>query len=291
MLHNASMPHSSSDMGSPTKSATARPFLKWVGGKSSLLPLLLERVPDRIDEYYEPFLGGGSLFFALASRGRLRHAHLSDVNKDLVVTYNAVRDDVDAVIQALRTHAELSCEEHYYEARDLFNSGALDPIGTAATMIYLNRVGFNGVWRVNSSGELNVPWGRRDDFCPDEDGLRASSKALAQADISHRQFDSTPVGADGFYYFDPPYDATYEKYTKGGFGRDCHERLADYTEKLDVVGAKWLLSNSGTDFVRSLWAGRKIEDVEVCRRVGGSGASRGKAKEILVSSEWLGVSS
>lgn len=267
----------------PTEAVQARPFVKWVGGKRSIIGPLLARLPERIDAYYEPFLGGGAVFFALANEHRVRFAHLSDTNERLVVAYNAVRDDVEAVIALLCRHARLSSQEHYYRVRDSLNSGRLDKAETAAALIYLNKTCFNGLWRVNGAGAFNVPWGHcKRPFAPDEAGLRAASATLAHATISHREFDATPVDPDGFYYFDPPYDGTFADYDEGGFGLEAHGRLANWTEKLDAAGAGWLLSNGDTPFVRRLYKGRAIEVVESRRTVSRSAAGRGTVGELLV---------
>ncbi len=261
----------------------ARPFVKWVGGKRSIIEPLLARLPARMDAYYEPFLGGGAVFFALANEHRVRSAHLSDANERLVTTYKAVRDDVEAVIALLRRHARLTSKGHFYRVRERLNSGRLDEAQTAAAFIYLNKVCFNGVWRVNRDGAFNVPWGHhKRPYVPDEDGLRAASAALARASISHHEFDATLIDPDGFYYFDPPYDGAYAGYSRHGFGPEAHGRLADFTEKLDAAGAHWLLSNADTLFVRQLYKGRTIEVVESRRTVSRSAAGRGTVGELLV---------
>jgi DNA adenine methylase len=247
------------------------------------VPSVLRRLPKHIDAYYEPFLGGGSVFFALVNERRVRFAHLSDANERLVKTYQAVRDDVGKVIELLHEHARLSCREHYYSTRERLNSWTTDAATTAADFIYLNKTCFNGVWRVNKAGDFNVPWAHHErPFVVDEDGLRAASAALVRATVTWRPFDATPVDPDGVYYLDPPYDGTYAGYTGDVFTDDDQRELADYTEKLDVAGAAWLLSNADTPFVRQLYAGRRIQVVRSVRTVSRSAASRGQARELLV---------
>jgi len=261
----------------------AYPFLKWVGSKRSLLPVLLARSPKHMDAYYEPFLGGGNVFFALASARRVHFAHLSDNNERLVIAYQAVRDNVEAVIGLLREHARRSSPEHYYATRERFNYWVGDKETTAADLIYLNKTSFNGVWRVNKDGAYNVPWGQRPQpYAPDEDGLRAASAALERATVTWRPFDATPVDGNGFYYLDPPYDGAYSAYTGDGFGPEEHQLLADWTEKLDVAGAGWLLSNADTPFVRRLYRGRRLEVVRSLRTVSRDAAGRGTVDELLV---------
>jgi len=263
---------------------TALPFVKWVGSKRSIVDVVLSRMPDSVEEYYEPFVGGGAVFFALVSEGRVRHAHLSDTNQRLITTYTAVRDDPQGVIKLLRQHSRKSEEAYFYKLRDAFNGGGLDGTSTAAAFIYLNKTCYNGLWRVNKDGDFNVPWGHhKSRYIPDEDGIMAASRALAGAEISCRPFDATPIEPDGFYYLDPPYDETYADYHHEGFGHLKQELLADFTAKLDVAEAGWLLSNSDTPFIRSLYAGCNISVVESKRTVGCTPASRGRVNELLIS--------
>lgn len=266
----------------------AKPFVKWVGGKRSIMGPLLARFPERVGAYYEPFVGGGSVFFALANEDRLHVACLSDANQRLATTYDAVKNDAEGVIALLHRHAQLSSSAHYYQTREELNAGALDDVETAAAFIYLNRRCFNGLWRVNASGGFNASWGYyKKPYVPDEEGLRAASAALACADISCRPFDAAPIDPDGFYYFDPPYDGTYTDYTGDRFGPDEHERLAAYTERLDEAGAGWLLSNADTPFVRHLYRGRAVQIVESTRTVNCSGAGRGKTGELIIGPRHL----
>lgn len=259
------------------------PFVKWPGGKRLLLPEILGRVPASYGAYYEPFVGGGAVFFALDPTGNGHRAYLSDVNRRLATTYRAVRDHPDKVIAALLRHATRPGKPHYLKVRDRFNSGRLDPVGIAAAFIYLNKNCFNGVYRENSSGKFNVPWRESPSrWVPDIEGILAASGALQGAQVTDSGFDAVPVDPDGFYYFDPPYDGTFSSYSRGGFDADAHRRLADLCCRLDQVGARWLLSNSDTPFVRDLYRDFELDVVLAKRSVNRSATGRGKVAEVLV---------
>lgn len=240
-------------------------------------------MPGFMEEYYEPFVGGGSVFFALASSGRLRRAHLSDSNCMLVRTYRAVRDDPQSVTELLWWHAQRSSQGHYNQVRNWLNEGRLSQAGAAAAFIYLNKTCFNGLWRVNKDGAFNAAWGHhKSSYVPDEAGIMAASEALALAEISCRPFWAVPVAKEGFYYLDPPYDGAYCGYASHGFGRADHERLAGFTEELAAAEAAWLLSNADTPFIRQLYRNRRIEVVESLRAVSRCSASRGWSAELLI---------
>ncbi len=265
------------------------PFLKWAGGKGQLLEAILSRLPNPVKgTYVEPFLGGAAVFFELARLGRIERARLSDGNPELVDTYRAVRDDVEGVIRALAAHK--NDETYYYEVREIDRS-TLSLAERAARTIFLNRVGYNGLYRVNSKGGFNVPFGRYENpkIC-DEEGLRAASRALALATIEVQDFDAAckDVAIGDVVYLDPPYvplskTASFTSYARDKFGPDEHERLAVTFARLVDVGAFVLLSNSDTDVTRALYAGFKITSVDATRNINSKGDRRGAVKEILVS--------
>ncbi len=283
-------------MKKPTLSPThpifdpvAKPFLKWVGGKTVLLPEILPRLPKKIGTYYEPFLGGGAVFFALAAEKRFVRAILSDSNAELMNTYGAVAWEVEAVIKRLEEHVYE--KSHYYAVR----ASAPRSLPTrAARFIYLNRTCFNGLYRVNKSGQFNVPFGRYTNptIC-DEENLRAVSEALRVLgfiNLVADNFETAVLGAKAgdAVYFDPPYvpasdTANFTAYTKSGFGPEEQTRLRDVAKDLVYRGAHVLLSNSDTPFVRKLYKGFKIETVEAPRRVNSKGGKRGNVGELLIS--------
>ena len=263
----------------------ARPFLKWAGGKTALLPEILPRLPKKIKTYYEPFVGGGAVFFALAAEGRFERAVLGDANQELVETYFSIKEDLDQVILRLKAHAGKHSEEYFYKVR------AQRGVYIAARMIYLNKTCFNGLYRVNKKGGFNVPFGRYSNptIC-DEVNLRAVSSALAGVEVVAIDFEAAVQDAHrgDTVYFDCPYvpasdTASFTAYTKGGFGPEEQERLRDVAKRLDARGVHVLLSNSDTPFVRKLYKGFKIEEVQAPRRVNSKGSKRGNVGELLIS--------
>jgi len=269
----------------------ARPFLRWAGGKTKLLPELLSRVPATFKTYYEPFLGGGALFFALQPK----KAVLSDANPDLVRTYLAVRDDVEKVVYLLQEHARLHEKhgiDHYIAVRAVC-SYSMEDFSCAARMIYLNKTCFNGLWRVNKSGQFNVPMGKFKNpptIC-DEENLHACSRALSDVEICCSDFKASCEGIEreDFAYLDPPYVplskmSDFTSYTKEGFGSKDQETLAETVRKLDAQGAHFLLSNAGSPKVKELYTGFKIDEVFMRRNINSKANSRGHVVEYLVSS-------
>jgi DNA adenine methylase len=273
--------------------APPAPFLKWAGGKRQLLPRILAFTPRHIDTYVEPFLGGGAVFFALAAEKRFGRAILGDANGDLIACYTAVRDDVEAVIEVLRGHRNDA--QAYYDVR-AEDPAKLAPPSRAARVIYLNRCGFNGLYRVNASGRFNVPFGRyaRPHIC-DPERLRAASVALRGVEIVEADFDVVlarhPLGPRDFVYFDPPYvpmsrTASFTAYT-GEFGAADQERLARALASLATQRVPALLSNSDCSVTRALYA--KYGDlvprkVRARRSINSVAGRRGPVDEILVRS-------
>ena len=274
----------------------ARPFLRWAGGKQRMVPELLARVPKGFRRYHEPFLGGGALFFVLKPKKAL----LSDINPDLVYTYRAVKDNVERVILLLRKLvAEREKQDHlahYLKVRKQERS-RLTECAIAARMIYLNKTCFNGLWRVNKKGEFNVPMGRSKSppaIC-DEENLRACSAALQGAEIICTSFQSVlyrNMGRGDFAYFDPPYipvnaegaTPSFTAYAKEGFGPDDQKRLVEVMKILRYeLHARVLLSNAGSEKVRELYAGFKIEEVGMRRNINSNGAGRDEICEYLIS--------
>ncbi|HZX93037.1 MAG TPA: DNA adenine methylase [Myxococcales bacterium] len=267
----------------PEERVRATPFLKWVGGKTSLLPELLKHVPGRTRRYHEPFVGGGALFFAVAPR----RASLSDGNGELIHCYLQIRDDVFSVLDALARHV--------YEKAHFANVRALDPLGLspaarAARFIYLNKTCFNGLWRVNRAGRFNVPIGRyKNPRFHDPSTLITASHALKGVQLDCLPFeDALSRTAPGdFVYLDPPYDpvsptASFASYTAGGFGWEDQKRLARCCFTLNRRGVRFLLSNSATARVRELYRGFEQRTVRAPRFINSKADSRGRVDELLV---------
>ncbi|MBM4363608.1 MAG: DNA adenine methylase [Deltaproteobacteria bacterium] len=269
--------------------APLRPVLKWAGGKTSSLPEILAALPGKIDTYYEPFVGGGAVFFALASEGRFERAVLGDGNSELVDLYRALKKDVGAVIALLRRYRYDS--DQYYEVRAQ-RPEDLDLPERAARTIYLNKTGFNGLYRVNAQGLFNVPFGRHANptICDEPllrtvaSALRSARAKLEVADFARTVRDAKPGDA---VYLDPPYapvsaTANFTAYRGGGFGEEEQERLAKLLGELSRRKVHAVLSNSDTELTRRLYTGWDIREVEVARRINSRGTGRGAVTELLV---------
>lgn len=261
----------------------ARPFVKWVGGKRQLLEEIRRNLPAKFGAFHEPFIGGGALFFAQ----RPRRAVLGDMNERLVRTYRGVRDEVDAVVKLLRS---------YPHDRDFFlelRASAIDERSdaeVAAWFIYLNRTGFNGLYRVNRKNRFNVPFG--DNANPticDEENLRACSKALQKAEVHCEDFAAVLRRAkrSDVVYFDPPYvplsaTSQFTAYTAGGFGMDAQVRLRDVALELKRRGVHVLLSNSDSPVVHELYADFERTTVLATRAINSVATGRGRITELLI---------
>lgn len=264
-----------------------KPFVKWAGGKGSLIAELIKRLPNNYDNYFEPFLGGGALFFAL----RPQSGVLLDINPDLINTYKVVRDHVDALISDLKKH--YYDKEYFLKVRDLDRSQdflKLNNIEKASRFIFLNRTCFNGLYRVNSKGQFNVPFGRyKDPVIVNESNLRLCSKALKQINILQDSFENiiSRVNKNDFVYFDPPYapvskTANFTSYTLEGFDLSKQELLAGFCAQLDKKGVKFMLSNSSTNEIHNLYKSFTIERVHAPRAINSKATKRGAVEEIIV---------
>lgn len=295
-----------------------RPILKWAGGKRQLLPELRPFYPRSFKRYFEPFLGSGAVFLDLHNAGLLdgRLVFLSDINADIIGCYRAVRDAVDAVVDELREQERgyrAAGGAHYYKVRDRhFNPqraaihASADPAGgytpaLAAMLIFLNRTGFNGLFRLNARGAFNVPHGRHGNprIC-DEENLRAWSALLARPGVTlevcpfERMLERG--GAGDFIYLDPPYaplsgTAHFTSYTAGGFDAVAQARLQRTVIQLTARRASILLSNSAAPQIRALYAldrralkaGLKASTVAARRAINSSASKRGPVREYLVT--------
>jgi len=264
------------------------PVIKWVGGKTKLLPELVARMPVRFGRYFEPFIGGGALFFHVAPN----RATLGDSNPDLINLYSCLARDATALVPRLEEHKAKHCQMHYLAVRALWNdpSWRWAPVGRAAAFIYLNKTCFNGLWRVNQSGQFNVPIGDYKDppICVPA-ALQAAGLALAQAKLLNADYATTVVeaGKGDFLYFDPPYDpvsqtANFTGYTAGSFDRDDQAKLADLARELVSRGCRVMLSNSDTLLIRSLYRDFRIDSVQAGRSINSDTAKRGKVAELII---------
>lgn len=267
------------EAGKPeAQSFSTRPFLKWVGGKRSILPDLIKRMPERYQTYREPFLGGGALFWAVQP-GR---AYLSDINFNLVLSYRAVRENVDGLIALLKGYQSRHDKEHYLAAREKLSTEK-DATKIAAIFIYLNKTCFNGLYRVNRAGQFNVPMGSyTDPNLFEDDVIRNASKLLQDVTINQHGFSQCPIAREDFFYLDPPYHKVYAQYDSSGFAEKEHEALAQWCGEIHRAGALFMLSNSDTPFVRSLYRDFHIESVSASRSVSCKAHQRGKEDELVI---------
>jgi DNA adenine methylase len=268
-----------------------RPYLKWAGGKRQLIDRILKFVPAKFTTYYEPFVGAGAVLFHLQPA----RAVINDYNEQLMGTYEAVRDHVDELIALLRYHREHNGRDYYYEVRDLDRDteafARLSGVEKAARLIYLNKTCFNGLYRVNSEGLFNVPYGRyADPAIFDEDSLRAVSGYLRGAEITllNGDFETAVKDADkqSFVYFDPPYhsptNANFTGYQANNFNEKEQIRLRDLFEDMGTRGIKCLLSNADTPFIRDIYTGYPIETVRAARSINSKAEERGPVNEVLI---------
>jgi DNA adenine methylase len=269
----------------------AGPIVKWVGGKTKLLDDLERLAPRTYRRYFEPFLGGAALFFRMAPKA----AFLSDVNADLIDCYRAVRGDVEGVIRSLRRHRALHSEAYFYQVREAWNAGrARTAVDRAASFLYLNKTCYNGLWRVNSKGEFNVPAGRyTNPTIVDEDGLRTAALALGKASLESVPFERVLDQAQSgdFVYFDPPYyplseTSAFTSYTANRFSGEDQARLADVFRQLDARGCAVMLSNSDTPFIRNLFRGFRIARVMCARAINSRADGRGAVAEVVVTNRY-----
>lgn len=279
----------------PCVAPESRPFVKWAGGKRRLLKKLDPYIPERFGRYHEPFVGGGALFFHLASRrppSDTPWAVLSDANRRLVRTYRAVRDEPERLIQLLDERAHEHSKERFYAIRALDPDSFVDDVEVAAWFIYLNKTAFNGLYRVNRKGRFNVPIGRyeRPNIC-DTTAIRQASIALQGAEIHHEGFESVLERAEpgDVVYFDPPYvpaskTASFTTYTRDGFTLEDQTRLRDIAGELKMRGLRVILSNSDTPIVRDLYrSGFDLEVTRCGRSINSKASRRGSVGELIVT--------
>jgi len=295
------------------KSLFAKPFVKWAGGKTQLLVEIEKRLPigirtGEIDIYVEPFVGGGAVFFHIAQTcDKIRRFYLYDVNDDLIRCYNAIKANVQAIIAELQIlqgafsseRTSDSRRQLYLSVRKEFNLEKLSHFGfaTAAKLIFLNRTCYNGLYRVNRSGEFNVPFGdyKNPTIC-DAGNLRSVSAVLQKAKIFCGDFEANDkyISENTFVYFDPPYrpisrTAAFTSYSKDNFTERDQLRLAKFCRRIDAKGAKFLLSNSDPknedstdDFFEVHYQGFNIERVKAARPINCKASGRGAIDELLI---------
>lgn len=289
----------------------AKPFIKWVGGKSQLIEQLDAQLPNDFGNwenvtYIEPFVGGGAMLFYMLQRyPNIQRAVINDINSDLVCCYQTVRDQVEVLIESLRNYEQLylalqtedNRKDFYMAARSRYNEKNLDSIENTTLFFFLNRTCFNGLYRVNKSGFFNVPFGKyaNPTIC-DPDTLRMDSELLQRVEIMNGDFEETFQYAQGntLFYFDPPYrplsdTSSFNDYTKEAFNDNAQIRLKEYCDRIHAAGYQFMLSNSDCkgkneedNFFDVLYEAYQIERVWASRSINAIASKRGKLTEILV---------
>lgn len=271
------------------KNEMAKPFVKWVGGKRQLLPEIKKYVPETYTKYYEPFVGGGAVFLDIQPK----KAILNDYNSDLINAYQTIKDNVEELIEDLKQH--VNEEDYFYNMRELDRAedyNDLSNVKKASRLIYLNKTCFNGLYRVNSSGFFNTPFGRyKSPNIINEYTLLALSDYFNKYDITFKTGDFEDalkgIRKGAFVYFDPPYaplspTSNYTGYTLAGFNETDQIRLKKLCDKLTKQGVKFLLSNSNVPFIQELYKDYTIEIVGAKRAINAKGNKRGEVEEVLV---------
>ena len=274
------------------KEVTLQPFTKWTGGKRQLLPVIRELMPKTYNRYFEPFVGGGALFFDLAPKD----AVINDFNVELINCYQQIKDNPQELIEILKVHQEYNSKEYYLDLRSADRDERIDimsEVQRAARTLYMLRVDFNGLYRVNSKNQFNVPYGRyKNPKIVDEELISAISVYLNnnQLEIKTGDFEKAivDVRTGDFVYFDPPYiplsdTSAFTSYTHEGFSFADQVRLRDAFKRLSDTGAYVMLSNSSSALVEELYKDFNIHYVEATRTNGAKSSSRGKISEIIVT--------
>jgi DNA adenine methylase len=274
------------------------PFVKWAGGKTQLLQQLYALAPAQFDRYFEPFLGGGAFFFYLLSKRNNQFiSYLSDINSELINSYEMVKNNTEKLIALLRKHESGYLEspsEYYYYLRDI-RKQARSNIEKAARFIALNRTCYNGLYRVNNKGSFNVPWGKyKDPVICDSKNLRNLRFVLQQSDVfikvgDYKEILLKKTREDDFIYLDPPYRPTsstayFTGYTTTGFSDKDQKDLADIFEELNERKCKVMLSNSNTPLIKRMYTklAKDIKKVDTIRSINCMGSGRAGHNELII---------
>jgi DNA adenine methylase len=268
-----------------------KPFVKWAGGKRQLLSQLLDHSPTKFSEYYEPLLGGGALFFKLYALGKIKRAHLNDSSRTLIDAYTTIKKKPAELISELKRDRYKNDRDTFYKIRE---EEPVEKVKATARFIYLNKTAFNGLYRINSKGKFNVPFGRyKNPKIVDEENTLAISRALQRAKLTCLDFDKATESAmkGDFVYFDPPYHplnttSSFTSYTKENFGLKDQERLARTFRELYEKGCLVMLSNSYSPPILKLYKdfSKNITPVLASRMINCKAEGRGKIKEVIITS-------
>ena len=291
---------------------SAKPFLKWAGGKTQLISEIKKNLPNiTIDTYIEPFVGSGAvLFWILSEFDNLKRAVVNDINEDLINTYKTIQSTPKELISILESlqgeyhslgNSDDKKKEYYYQKRELFNNRKQNQVAHSALFIFLNRTCFNGLYRVSRKNKFNAPIGsyKKPTIC-DKSNLLAVSEALQKVELLCGDFEQTVDYArdNTLFYFDPPYKplsktSSFNSYAKDEFNDEEQIRLKDFCERLDNLGHHWILSNSDVkgknpndDFFDDLYADFSIQRVDAKRSINANSEGRGNLTELLITNYW-----
>ena len=270
-----------------------KPFVKWAGGKRQIIDKLKKYIPEEYNTYYEPFVGGGALLFELAPK----NAVINDFNDELMNVYTCIKDSdkFEKMCKELNHHEAEHSEEYYYKIRNIDRDrkkyNKLPDYKKAARTIYLNKACFNGLYRVNSKNEFNVPFGKKEHVNTYEGqnlGIICGYLNFNNVEILSTDFEEAVKSAKegDFIYFDPPYDSDkniFTSYTNEGFGKEEQERLAKVFKELDSRGCYVMLSNHNTKLINDLYKGYNINIIEAKRNINSDGKKRGKVEEVIIT--------
>ncbi|MEL6495767.1 MAG: DNA adenine methylase [Cyanobacteria bacterium J06623_7] len=277
--------------------AKAQPFLKWAGGKRQLLPEISKYIPVEYERYYEPFIGAGAVLFNLQPK----NAVINDTNSELINCYRVIKDEPEALLELCDRHRANNSKEYYYQQREQDRGSKysqLTPVERAARIIYLNKTCFNGLFRVNSSGQFNVPYGKyKNPTIADYDTIKAVSRYLNQGQVDIHNYDFEQVVANAsqgsFIYFDPPYHplsstSSFTGYSMNGFGEAEQIGLKQLCDRLTDRGCQILASNSAAPFIKDLYRDPRYEVIEVqaTRTINTVSSKRGKISEVLIHNKY-----
>ena len=274
------------------KNLVLSPVLKWVGGKRQLLNDIIPMIPKNCSTYVEPFIGGGAVLFELQPK----KAIINDFNSELINVYTVIRDYPEELIKELQFHKDNNTSEHFYAVIEYDRKpeffSQMTPVQKAARVIYLNKTCYNGLYRVNSAGQFNSPYGKyKNPNIVNETVIRAMSKYFNENNIviKNEDFKEALKGLrrGAFVYLDPPYmpissSSSFTGYTENGFNEDKQRELKELCDKLDKKGIKFLQSNSDCEFIRELYSGYRIKTIKAKRAINSKGNSRGEINEVLI---------
>jgi DNA adenine methylase len=255
----------------------ARPFVKWVGGKRGILPIIKKYFPMSFNNYYEPFVGGGALFFDLG----IPNSFISDLNLELITTYLVIKKDIRDLINLLNKHKSNHSEEYFYKVRN--NQFLNSPVEVAARFIYLNKTCYNGLYRVNKNNQFNSPFGRNNNpNIVDEENIELCHLYLQEVSIKYQSYSEIKPSKHDLVYLDPPYHNAFLGYNSNTFDEEKQIELRQFCDNLTANGVMFILSNSNTDFIKQQYESYKMHEILAPRFVNCKADNRKSNTELLI---------